>query len=69
MMKESFGRHFCICLLIAIALPGSAPAQDSKAWCTRIEKTTYRGWDAYKLTNGIVSLYLTPQIGGRNWVP
>jgi hypothetical protein len=65
MMKGSFGRHFCICLLIAIALLGSAPAQDSKAWCTRIEKTTYRGWDAYKLTNGIVSLYVTPQIGGR----
>jgi hypothetical protein len=37
----------------------------AQAGAARIEKTRYRGWDAYRLTNGIISLYLTPQIGGR----
>lgn len=31
----------------------------------RIEKTQYKGWDVYRLTNGIISLYIAPQIGGR----
>ncbi|HEY6292087.1 MAG TPA: DUF4380 domain-containing protein [Terriglobia bacterium] len=38
------------------------PAAESQA---RIEKTQYRGWDVYRLTNGIISLYIAPQIGGR----
>jgi hypothetical protein len=31
----------------------------------RIEKTQYQGWDVYRLTNGIISLDIAPQIGGR----
>ena len=31
----------------------------------RLEKTTYNGWSVYRLTNGIVNLYLAPQLGGR----
>ncbi|HUY12049.1 MAG TPA: DUF4380 domain-containing protein [Terriglobia bacterium] len=31
----------------------------------RVEKTQYKGWDTYKLTNGIISLYIAPAIGGR----
>jgi hypothetical protein len=31
----------------------------------RIEKTQYKGWDVYRLTNGIISLDIAPQIGGR----
>ena len=48
-----------ICARLATA------AAQTASFCTKIEKTKYRGWDAYKLTNGIVSLYVTPQIGGR----
>lgn len=40
-------------------------AAPASSYTVKIEKTRYRGWDAYKLTNGIVSLYVTPQIGGR----
>ena len=31
----------------------------------KIEKTQYNGWDVYRLTNGIVSLLIAPQLGGR----
>ena len=31
----------------------------------RVEKTQFNGWNAYRLTNGIVTLYVTPDIGGR----
>ena len=31
----------------------------------KLEKTEYRGWNVYKLTNGIVSLIVAPDIGGR----
>ena len=65
-MKPSVGRRFCVSLFMVMALLGSAVAQNSLPnFCAKIEKTTYRGWDAYKLSNGIVSLYVTPQIGGR----
>jgi Domain of unknown function (DUF4380) len=40
----------------------SGPASPSQA---RLEKTHYRGWDVYRLTNGLVGLYIAPQIGGR----
>ncbi len=31
----------------------------------KLEKTQYNGWDVYRLTNGIISLYVAPQLGGR----
>ncbi len=30
-----------------------------------IEKAQYKGWDVYRLTNGIITLDIAPQIGGR----
>lgn len=32
--------------------------------CT-IRKVNFEGWDAYELTNGLVQLFVVPQIGGR----
>ena len=40
----------------------AAPANSFPA---RVEKTTYKGWNAYRLTNGLVTLYVAPDIGGR----
>src|SRR5439155_1046775 len=40
-------------------------AQQASKHQARIEKTEYRGWKAYKLTNGIISLFVAPEIGGR----
>ena len=49
-----------------VVLTGSAAApRSTQSFPAQIEKTRYRGWSAYRLTNGIVSLYVTPQIGGR----
>jgi hypothetical protein len=31
----------------------------------KLENTQYRGWNVFKLTNGIVSLIVAPDIGGR----
>ncbi len=31
----------------------------------KLEKTTYKGWSVYRLTNGMVSLLVAPDIGGR----
>lgn len=35
------------------------------AFPAKIEQVRYKGWNAYKLTNGIVSLFVAPEIGGR----
>lgn len=59
-----------VCLLACFIAAGSSavsrsanrPASPSQA---RIEKTQYKGWDVYRLTNGLISLYIAPQIGGR----
>ena len=50
------------CLLFLARLCVAAPAS---SYAAKIEKTTYRGWDAYRLTNGIISLIVAPDIGGR----
>lgn len=42
-----------------------AMAASTESYQARIEKTQYKGWSAYRLSNGLISLYITPQIGGR----
>lgn len=34
-------------------------------YAVRIEKAEYNGWEVTKLTNGLISLYIAPEIGGR----
>ena len=65
-MRAFVWRGISVWLLMSSVVVAVTMAQPSpKSFDARIEKTTYRGWSAYKLTNGIVSLYVTPQIGGR----
>ncbi len=40
-------------------------ANPAPSYATKIEKTQYNGWDVYRLTNGIISLYIAPELGGR----
>jgi Domain of unknown function (DUF4380) len=56
-----------ISLCAVATVPGiaAAAAANTPANAARIEKTTYKGWDVYRLTNGLISLDLAPQIGGR----
>ncbi len=57
----------------AVSLPASlslfsatpVEAAPVPSFAARIEKTTYNGWKAYLLTNGLINLYIAPEIGGR----
>lgn len=40
----------------------AAPANSFPA---KVEKTSYKGWNVYRLTNGLITLYVAPEIGGR----
>jgi hypothetical protein len=51
--------------LFVLILTGGTVNAPAASYEAKIEKTQYKGWDAYKLTNGIISLYVTPQLGGR----
>jgi hypothetical protein len=46
-------------------LPRCAMPASAASFAARLEKTQYLGWNVYKLTNGLVSLYIAPDIGGR----
>jgi uncharacterized protein DUF4380 len=42
-----------------------AMAAPAFSFSAKIEKTQYKGWNVYRLSNGIVSLMVAPDIGGR----
>jgi len=52
----------------AFILPLSARsmlASPAPSFEAKLESTMFDGWKAYRLSNGIISLYVTPEIGGR----
>ena len=55
----------CAGVLLSVPETSRAAQQGSGGFRVRIEKTQYRGWDVYRLSNGLISLYIAPQIGGR----
>jgi Domain of unknown function (DUF4380) len=60
-------RPFSILLLatlVAIAPNSTLPASPP-SFAAKIEQTEYQGWKVYRLSNGLVSLYVAPEIGGR----
>jgi hypothetical protein len=50
---------------ILLSSARSVMTTPNAAFPAKLEKTQYRQWDAYKLSNGLVSLYVAPEIGGR----
>ncbi len=40
-------------------------AEPATSYQARLEKTRYKGWNVFRLTNGIVALDVAPDIGGR----
>jgi len=42
-----------------------AMANPAPSFPAKLEKTQYKGWNAYRLTNGLVTLHVAPDIGGR----
>ncbi len=51
-------------MLFANAM-AAAPAPSPSGFPARLERTQYNKWDVYKLSNGLVSLYVAPELGGR----
>jgi Domain of unknown function (DUF4380) len=53
-------------IFLAILLaPASVLAAAPESFAAKIEQTEYQGWKVYRLTNGLISLYIAPQLGGR----
>jgi len=58
-------RAGCVAALVLIALTTClALGAETLPRCS-IARTTYRGWKAFRLTNGLVTLTITLEIGGR----
>jgi Domain of unknown function (DUF4380) len=52
-------------LMLGFVAPGDSIAMPPDSYSTKIEKTQYNGWEVYRLTNGLVSMLVAPQLGGR----
>ena len=59
-------QRVCLAILTALFLLTTpfASGADTTPPCS-LERTTYKGWKAFRLTNGLVTLTITPAIGGR----
>ena len=55
-LEESFISCFSVRSVMAATIP---------AYPATVEETQYRKWNVYKLINGLVSLYIAPELGGR----
>jgi len=51
--------------LFVTSLFSARLAMAAPAYSAKLERTQYKGWNVYCLTNGLVSLYVAPDIGGR----
>jgi hypothetical protein len=40
-------------------------ANPAPSYATKLERTQFNGWHVYRLTNGLVALYIAPELGGR----
>jgi hypothetical protein len=53
------------CLLVPAFCPQSSRAKPAPSYDAKVEKSSYKGWHVYRLTNGIITLLVAPDIGGR----
>jgi len=51
-------------LVLVYAVSGTSLTGGSTMECT-VEQVDYMGWEAFKLSNGIITLHIVPAIGGR----
>lgn len=52
-------------LLATLFFARPAAAASSPSFPAKIEKTAYKGWNVYRLSNGLIHLMVAPDIGGR----
>jgi hypothetical protein len=64
---------FCAALLAFLTGWGESPllstrlamASPAASFPAKVERTQYKGWNVYRLTNGLVTLDIAPELGGR----
>jgi hypothetical protein len=56
-------RLLCLALVVGASL--LARWNGSAAPPCQVEQTQYRGWKVFRMSNGLVTLYIAPDIGGR----
>src|SRR3972149_10567950 len=49
----------------SLQLSRFAMASPPSSFPAKVERTQYKGWNVYRLTNGLVTLYIAPELGGR----
>ncbi len=59
------GFLFTMALNSFSSLARIAMAAPASSFPAKVERTQYRGWNVYRLTNGLITLYVAPDIGGR----
>src|SRR5438046_6590354 len=62
--KSKIGPQFALLAFLALAARWSM-AVPAPSYRAKLERTQYKGWNVYRLTNGIISLLIAPDIGGR----
>src|SRR5438046_9635628 len=62
--KSKIAPQFALLAFLALAARWSM-AVPAPSYRAKLERTQYKGWNVYRLTNGIISLLVAPDIGGR----
>jgi hypothetical protein len=60
--RSSAGRAFLLASFVFISIRCRAAAP---SYAARLVQTQYMGWKVYRLSNGLIRLYIAPEIGGR----
>jgi hypothetical protein len=56
---------FLLAAIISFLVSAIGAAAPPEGYSVKVEQTQYRKWNVYKLSNGLVSLFIAPEIGGR----
>src|SRR3989442_9460552 len=59
------GKKASLCAFIPVFSTRLAMATPATSYQTKLEKTQYKGWSVYRLSNGVISLFIAPDLGGR----
>jgi hypothetical protein len=63
-MRQYLGSALAALAALFLAAMPLARAAEAPPRCS-VEQTTFKGWKAYRLTNGLVTLTIAPEIAGR----
>src|SRR2546425_6898474 len=59
------GKKASLCAFTPAFSTRLAMATPATSYQAKLEKTQYKGWSVYRLSNGVISLFIAPDLGGR----